>query len=112
RPAFLGSRRVSAFSGSLRVISSKEETLAPRRPGVVGLYLRIGMAGYGPFASKISMASPSARVTTACLWSGRLPLAYRVRLGLPLRISVFTFRTRTFQICWIASLISVLFVSG
>src|SRR6266702_6249410 len=35
------SGRTSDFSGSLRVISEKSEPLAPRRPGVVGLYLRI-----------------------------------------------------------------------
>src|SRR2546428_33314 len=64
---------------------------------------------YGPFASKISMESPGASVTTARFWSGRRPAPRRVRLTFPLRFNVFTERTRTFQICWIASLISVLF---
>src|ERR1700719_473766 len=41
RPPLLCSGRISDFSGSLRVISEKSEPLAPRRPGVVGLYLRI-----------------------------------------------------------------------
>src|SRR5579871_3350620 len=41
RPPLLCSGRTSDFSGSLRVISEKSEPLAPRRPGVVGLYLRI-----------------------------------------------------------------------
>ena len=58
------------FSGEERVISSNDETLAPRRPGVVGLYLRTAMT-YPP--SKISIASPSARVTMARFSSGRLP---------------------------------------
>ena len=35
---------ISDFSGVERVISAKSETLAPRRPGVVGLYLRIPMS--------------------------------------------------------------------
>src|SRR6478609_2699283 len=41
RPPLPCSGRTSDFSGSARVISTKSETLAPRRPGVVGLYLRI-----------------------------------------------------------------------
>src|SRR6478752_3513158 len=41
RPPRLCSGRTSDFSGSSRVISTKSATLAPRRPGVVGLYLRI-----------------------------------------------------------------------
>src|SRR4051812_19269296 len=44
RPPFLVSGRVSDFSGVVRVISTKSATDAPRRPGVVGLYLRIGMS--------------------------------------------------------------------
>src|SRR6478672_8540415 len=36
--------RTNDFSGVGRVISAKSETLAPRRPGVVGLYLRIPMS--------------------------------------------------------------------
>src|SRR6476620_10245411 len=41
RPPFLGSGRTNDFSGVDRVISIKSATLEPRRPGVVGLYLRI-----------------------------------------------------------------------
>src|SRR6476469_301561 len=41
RPPRPCSGRTSDFSGSERVISAKSETLAPRRPGVVGLYLRM-----------------------------------------------------------------------
>src|SRR5215471_18056719 len=39
------SGRTSDFSGSLLVTSEKSEPLAPRLPGVVGLYLRIAMSG-------------------------------------------------------------------
>src|SRR3954468_5907974 len=41
RPPRPCSGRISDFSGVDRVISAKSETLAPRRPGVVGLYLRM-----------------------------------------------------------------------
>src|SRR5512140_3303479 len=41
RPPVLVSGRTSDFSGVERVISTKSATLEPRRPGVVGLYLRI-----------------------------------------------------------------------
>src|SRR5438874_6260050 len=41
RPPLLCKGRTSDFSGSDRVISAKSDTLAPRRPGVVGLYLRM-----------------------------------------------------------------------
>src|SRR5919112_3557735 len=44
RPPFLGSGRVSDFSGVDRVISTKSATDEPRRPGVVGLYLRIAIS--------------------------------------------------------------------
>src|ERR1700727_3940316 len=44
RPPLPCSGLISDFSGVERVISAKSETLAPRRPGVVGLYLRIPMS--------------------------------------------------------------------
>src|SRR3954463_4858197 len=44
RPPFLGSGRTSDFSGVVRVTSTKSATDEPRRPGVVGLYLRIAMS--------------------------------------------------------------------
>ena len=47
RPPVLCSGRSNDFSGVDRVISAKSATLAPRRPGVVGLYLRIPM-GFDP----------------------------------------------------------------
>src|ERR1700710_3070756 len=43
RPPLLCSGRTSDFSGVSRVTSAKSATLEPRRPGVVGLYLRIAM---------------------------------------------------------------------
>src|SRR6187431_728436 len=43
RPPFLGSGRVSDFSGVVRVISTKSATEEPRRPGVVGLYFLIAI---------------------------------------------------------------------
>src|SRR3954463_2261178 len=43
RPPVFGSGRSSDFSGVERVISAKSATDEPRRPGVVGLYLRIAM---------------------------------------------------------------------
>jgi hypothetical protein len=58
------------------------------------------------------MESPSASVTIARFWSGRLPTVNRRRLCLPLRLIVFTPVTRTFQMLWTASLISVLFARG
>src|SRR3954451_7151843 len=48
RPPLLCRGRTSDFSGSDRVISTKSATLAPRRPGVVGLYLRMPMASLSP----------------------------------------------------------------
>src|SRR3954468_8310089 len=54
RPPLLLSGRTSDFSGVERVISAKSATDEPRRPGVVGLYLRIPMCDQ------------------SLLWSGRL----------------------------------------
>src|SRR5580704_13875802 len=54
------SGRTSDFSGSSLVISEKSEPLAPRRPGVVGLYLRIAMSG------RISLNGLSRRICRSC----------------------------------------------
>src|SRR3712207_9555352 len=69
RPPVVGLGASSAFSAVDRVSSAKSATDAPRRPAVVGLYLRIGM-GFSPrfFAQlagdeKMSMRWPSATVT-------------------------------------------------
>src|SRR3954451_23969012 len=43
RPPVLGLGTTSDFSGVDRVISAKSATEPPRRPGVVGLYLRIAI---------------------------------------------------------------------
>src|SRR5438094_338346 len=43
RPARFRIPTVKPFSGFVRESSEKSETLAPRRPGVVGLYLRTGI---------------------------------------------------------------------
>src|SRR3954452_16828646 len=56
RPPFFGSGTTSDFSGSLRVTSAKSATLAPRRPGVVGLYLRM------PMGCRVLVSCSSARV--------------------------------------------------
>src|SRR5882757_3366761 len=56
RPPVLCSGRTSDFSGVDRVTSAKSETLEPRRPGVVGLYLRIAMSVVFLF---LSAASPA-----------------------------------------------------
>ena len=58
------------------------------------------------------MLSPGASVTTARFWSGRRPRVYPRRFSFPRRFSVFTESTRTSQIDWTASLISVLFARG
>src|ERR1044072_9613118 len=52
RPPFLGSGRVSDFSGVVRVISTKSATDEPRRPGVVGLYLRIAISSRPQFLTQ------------------------------------------------------------
>src|SRR5215203_1077152 len=44
RPPVFGLGTSSDFSGVERVSPTKSATLAPRRPGVVGLYLRIAMS--------------------------------------------------------------------
>src|SRR5450756_1826148 len=58
RPPDLGSGRTSDFSGSERVISTKSATLEPRRPGVVGLYLRIPMSGQSLIRRRSADRSP------------------------------------------------------
>src|SRR3954470_14699743 len=51
RPPLRGSGASRDFSVVDRVISAKSATLEPRRPGVVGLYLRIAMI-YNPLADR------------------------------------------------------------
>src|SRR3954454_8018555 len=119
RPPLLCSGRTSDFSGVVRVISAKSATDEPRRPGVVGLYLRIAIVRFlvpqpgqetGP--PKMSMRWPSARLTIARLVSLRLPTPRAVRRALPWRFSVLTEVTLTLNTFSTAILISVLFASG
>src|SRR6478672_12238141 len=119
RPPFLGSGRVSDFSGVVRVISTKSATDEPRRPGVVGLYLRIAMSsvlsqepGQETGPPKMSMRWPSARLTIARLVSARLPRPFFVRRVLPWRLIVLTDVTLTLNTFSTAILISVLLASG
>src|SRR3954466_15960438 len=119
RPPGLGSGRVSDFSGVVRVISTKSATEEPRRPGVVGLYLRIAMVsrpsqepGQETGPPKMSMRWPSARLTMARLVFLRLPSPLRVRRVLPWRLMVLTDVTLTLNTFSTAILISVLLASG
>ena len=106
------------FSGVERVTSTKSATDEPRRPGVVGLYLRIAISSvlcYGggqETGPKMSMRSPSAMLTIARLVSLRLPIPKRVRRLLPLRLAVFTEATFTSKMDSMAFLISVLLAEG
>src|SRR6476469_5707912 len=118
RPPFLGSGRTSDFSGVVRVISTKSATDEPRRPGVVGLYLRIAMSvsfqgpGQATGPPKMSMRWPSARLTIARLVLARRPRPLRVRRVLPWRLIVLTDVTLTLNTFSTAILISVLLASG
>src|SRR4051812_9601312 len=61
RPPFLGSGRTSDFSGVDRVTSTKSATLEPRRPGVVGLYLRMPMSSCPQPLLSVSFSGPVTR---------------------------------------------------
>ena len=61
RPPRPFSGRTSDFSGSDRVTSEKSAPLAPRRPGVVGLYLRIAMCAQAPRSSRGSRSARPRR---------------------------------------------------
>src|SRR6478609_577638 len=56
RPPLLASGRTSDFSGVDRVISTKSATLEPRRPGVVGLYLRIPIVCDPQFPNRLDQS--------------------------------------------------------
>src|SRR6266545_1161217 len=93
RPPLLCSGRTSDFSGSPRVTSTKSATLAPRRPGVVGLYLRIGMSGRPNLTEDVDPVARAERhdcaldvAPAAVAESGPLALALpveRVHVGDP-----------------------------
>src|SRR4051794_24458314 len=65
RPPVLGFGFVSAFSGLVFVTSTKSDDVWKRRPGLVGLRLRMGITYSHPCQlPKMSMlSSPAARVT-------------------------------------------------
>jgi hypothetical protein len=64
-PPFLGSGRTNDFSGVDRVISVKSATLEPRRPGVVGLYLRIPIIHF--LVKVVSATRADRRRCRSCL---------------------------------------------
>src|SRR5277367_5455423 len=66
RPPVPCSGRTSDFSGVERVISAKSETLDPRRPGVVGLYLRIAMASKSLTPGRLGRCSEQVDRLAAC----------------------------------------------
>src|SRR6266508_3084292 len=85
------SGRTSDFSGSSRVTSTKSAWLAPRRPGVVGLYLRIAMSArtnLAEYVAPVALAKRDDRaldrLARAVTESGPLPFAWpveRVHVG-------------------------------
>src|SRR5680860_194777 len=58
RPPFLVSGRTSDFSGVDRVSSTKSATDEPRRPGVVGLYLRIAISSQSSSSARSGDRTP------------------------------------------------------
>src|SRR6266568_620050 len=91
RPPLLCRGRTSDFSGSSRVTSTKSAWLAPRRPGVVGLYLRIAMSARTNLAEYVDPVAFTKRddraldrLARAVTQSGPLPFAWpieRVHVG-------------------------------
>src|SRR6266542_238061 len=91
RPPLLCRGRTSDFSGSSRVTSTKSAWLAPRRPGVVGLYLRIAMSARTNLAEYVDPVAFTKRddraldrLARAVTESGPLPFAWpveRVHVG-------------------------------
>src|SRR6266536_6438079 len=91
RPPLPCSGRTSDFSGSSRVTSTKSAWLAPRRPGVVGLYLRIAMSARTNLAEYVDPVAFAKRddraldrLARAVAESGPLPFAWpveRVHVG-------------------------------
>src|SRR6266545_1148425 len=88
RPPVECSGRTSDFSGWSRVTSTKSATLDPRRPGVVGLYLRIPIVsssahrtaeGFDAVALGERHDRPLGVLALAPSVSGALALAFPVR---------------------------------
>ena len=120
RPPFLGSGRTSDFSGVDRVISTKSATREPRRPGVVGLYLRMPMV-LSPRSSSARSGDRTSEDVDALALGEADDRALGVRAladagagarRLPWRLIVLTLVTLTSKTFSTAILISVLLASG
>ena len=85
-------RRVSDFSGRSRVISAKSETVWNRRPGLVGLRLRIGHPSAPEDLDAVALGERDDRPLLAGALADHAPVR-RLRLRLPLRLRVFTLVT-------------------
>src|ERR671926_601220 len=105
----------SDFSGSSRVISAKSGYVEKRRPGLVGLGLRIGIVRYPSRPCrpwKIGIWSPGRTCTIAFFHDRERPAVSPRRLGLDLTDAVRTSTTRTSNSSSIAWRICVLCASG
>src|ERR1700759_2844167 len=67
RPPLLCPGRTSDFSGVSRGTPAKSEPREPRRPGVVGLYLRIAMVAYPLLPEHIDTVARAQRDDRALL---------------------------------------------
>src|SRR5437870_11455534 len=86
RPAFFGLGTTSERSGWSRVISEKSANDIPRRPGVVGLALRMVMVGSLPCLEEfdlVALGKLDDRSLRACPRAGHVPGA----LGLALAVA-------------------------
>src|SRR3954447_9698777 len=89
---------VRVFSGSVLVMTLKSAYVMKRRPGLVGLGLRIGMGRYSSSPCrpwKIGMVSPGRTCTTAFFHERERPAVKPRRLGLDLTDIVRTSTTPT-----------------
>src|SRR6186997_1917491 len=84
RPPVFGLWRVSDFSGRSRVISEKSETVWNRRPGLVGLRLRIGIRLAPEDLDAVALGQGDDRP----LLSGALAPAPRTAVALALAVPV------------------------
>src|SRR2546423_4341744 len=98
RPPLLVRPSTSDFSGSSRVTSAKSGYVEKRRPGLVGLGLRIGIGGYPSRPCrpwKIGMLSPGRTCTIAFFQLRERPDVRPRRLGLDFTDAVRTSTTLT-----------------
>src|SRR5438309_11799438 len=136
RPPLFLSAPVRLFSGSVFVISSKEETDMKRRPGDVGLYLRMAtlkdlsvhpseamgqtsqpenaqhFSAHACAPSKISIDSPALIWTIAFFQPGFRPLTRPRRFGFERTWITLTRSTWTLNSSSTACRICVLWASG